>query len=293
MNHYRDVNWAKMLLPKGNISVNLSTGEENKVQIIEKHYSCELKDFDEKERTFLAVASTEAVDRDGDILRANGWKLKHFKQNPVVLLFHNAHDFPIAKSIETYTDDGKLYFRPKFATSDMNPMAEYAWQMYKNKFMRAFSVRFDPIKWTEIEPEEGKQADAWSRGIEYKSQELLEISMVNIPSNPEALKSPMMHDFVVKSFIVGNSKRFPGVDFSKIFKEEEEKVKGFDFTKDLKGKYDRIEELKRIKEKAIVTMALDQEIKSLEDALEIDQAIGTLTENVNSIKSSVDNLASK
>ncbi len=290
MKHYRDENYEKMLLPKGNVEINLSTGEEKKVQPLEKHYSCELKDFDEKERTFLAVASTEVVDRDGDILRANGWKLKHFKQNPVVLLFHNAHDFPIAKSVETYTDDGKLFFRPKFATKEMNPMAEYAWQLYKNKFMRAFSVRFDPIKWTEIEPEEGKQADAWSRGIEYKSQELLEISMVNIPANTDAVKSPLMHDFVVKSFIVGNSKRFPGVDFSKIFKEEEEKVKGFDFTKDLKGKYDRIEELTRIREKAIVESALNQEIKTLEDALENDKAIETLAENIETVKTSVNKL---
>ena len=291
MKHYRDENYEQMFLPKGNVLINLSTGEESKVQPIEKHYSCELKDFNEKERTFLAVASTEAVDRDGDILRANGWKLKHFKQNPVVLLFHNAHDFPIAKSIETYTEDGKLFFKPKFATKEMNPMAEYAWQMYKNKFMRAFSVRFDPIKWTEIEPEDGEKADAWSRGIEYKSQELLEISMVNIPANPEALKSSMMHDFVVKSFIVGNSKRFPGIDFSKIFKDEDDRVKGFDFTKDLKGKYDRIDELKRIKEKTVIESALDQEIKTLEDNLDTDKAIESLSDNIDTIRDTVNKLA--
>ncbi len=290
MKHYRDEDWSKLLLPKGNVLINLSTGEETKVQPIEKHYSCELKDFDEKKRSFLAIASTEAVDRDGDILRSNGWKLKHFKQNPVILLFHNAHDFPVAKSVETYTEDGKLFFRPEFATADMNPMAEYAWQMYKNKFMRAFSVRFDPIKWTEIEPEEGKDVPEWNRGIEYKSQELLEISMVNIPSNPEALKSPLMHDFVVKSFIVGNSKRFPGVDFSKIFKDEDDKIKGFNFSKDFKGKYDRINELKRIREKSVIAKALNLEIKSLEDSLENDQAIETLTDSIVSINDSVNKL---
>ena len=290
MKHYRDENYEKMLLPQGNIEINLSTGEENKVQPLEKHYSCELKDFDEKERSFLAVASTEVVDRDGDILRANGWKLKHFKQNPVVLLFHNAHDFPIAKSVETYTEDGKLLFRPKFATKEMNPMAEYAWQMYKNKFMRAFSVRFDPIKWTEIEPEDGEKSDAWSRGIEYKSQELLEISMVNIPANPEAIKSPLMHDFIVKSFIVGNSKRFPGIDLSKMFKEEEEIVKGFDFTKDLKGRYDRITELKKAKEKKTIEVNLDAEIKSLEEDIENEQAVETLAEKIETIKETVNKL---
>jgi len=129
-------------------------GKIIKVQAIKKFYQFETKDFNDEERSFEAIASTEAVDREGDILRASGWKLKNFKKNPVILWSHSHVDLPIAKAENVRIEDNKLKFRPVFATAEMNPLAEQVYQLYKNKFLRAFSVRFDPIKWVDM-PEEG------------------------------------------------------------------------------------------------------------------------------------------
>ena len=41
--------------------------------------------------SFIAVASTNSVDRHGEIVDNNGWDLKSFKKNPVILWGHD-HD---------------------------------------------------------------------------------------------------------------------------------------------------------------------------------------------------------
>jgi HK97 family phage prohead protease len=269
MGEYRNENWAQILLPEGNKEINLSTGEEEKMQPIAKLYECELKDFSEKERAFTAIASTESPDRDGDILRANGWKLKNYRKNPVVLWGHDAYSLPIARAKEINIEGEKMIFRPQFATAEQNPFAEQVFQMFKGGFLRAFSVRFDPIEWKDREPEEGKSSgngQGARYGRDYKSMELLEISAVNVPANAEALKSLAMHDFLVKSYLTENQSRFPNAaGIAELIKEPLIIKKDFDFTEELKEKYERLEVLQREKELRKVEAEINEQIKSLED----------------------------
>ncbi len=300
MKHYRDENWADILIPKGNSLINLSTGEEEKMQPITKTYDCELKDFNNNERTFTAIASTESVDRDGDILRANGWNLKNFKKNPRVLWAHDDKDLPIAKATDIRIHDKKLLFKPKFATAEMNPKAEQIFQMFKAGFLRAFSVRFDPVEWEDIKQDDGKQSSLFRQPRDYKSLELLEISAVNIPANAEALKSAAMHDFVVKSYISDNMKLFPTQDATKIWTGVDvkthtttENIKSFDFTEDLKDKHDKIDELKRKKELKIAEMKLDAEIKSLEQEFEDERVKEILANEIKALQNGITALVKK
>ena len=39
--------------------------------------------------SFTAIASTNSVDRHGEIVDNNGWELKSFKKNPVILWAHD------------------------------------------------------------------------------------------------------------------------------------------------------------------------------------------------------------
>nr|WP_282599866.1 HK97 family phage prohead protease [Paenibacillus dendritiformis] len=57
-------------------------------------------------------------------------------------------------------------------------MTDTVYELYKGGFMKATSVGF-PVK--EFEPRQGG-------GTLYKKQELLELSAVPVPANPEALK---------------------------------------------------------------------------------------------------------
>lgn len=266
------------------------------MQPILKLYDCELKDFNERERAFTATASTEAIDRDGDILRANGWKLKNYKRNPVVLWGHDSVALPIAKAKEIRIEDNKLKFRPQFATAEQNPFAEQVFQMFKAGFLRAFSVRFDPIESEDrelTEAEKAKYGNYFRKPQEYKSLELLEISAVNVPANPEALKSPAMHDFVVKSYMASNSKLFPGVDIPKIDKIENLATTEFDFTEDLKEKREKLEKLLRDKELKKAEQSIDDEIANLEKEIDAEKSIEELQGKLNILQVGITGLVKK
>jgi len=183
--------------------INLSNEGDEEMKPMKKTYACELKNFNDEARTFDAIASTESVDRDGDILRANGWKLKNFKKNPVVLWGHNASALPIGKATDVRVENDKLIFTPQFASAEMNPFADQVFQMFKAGFLKTFSVRFDPSKWEELPPKDEKNPYS-RRGREYKSQELLEISAVNIPANPEALVSRDFQNMILKGYTIEN-----------------------------------------------------------------------------------------
>src|SRR5438477_3984349 len=127
------------------------------------------------------VSSDETLDRCGEIIQANGWKLSSYARNPV---FQNAHQygdiiFTLGRALVTEVRGGKLFQRIQFATP-INPMAKIAYGLYRGKFLNAVSVGFIPLRW-----QEGGDKAAYSR--KYLEQELLEVSAVAIPANPQAL----------------------------------------------------------------------------------------------------------
>src|SRR5439155_12164181 len=85
----------------------------------------------------------------------------------------------IGKSLITELRGDHLFQRVQFAV-DENPIAKLAYGLYKGGFLRAVSVGFIPIRW------ENGSAEAGYRR-KYLEQELLEVSAVSIPANPNAL----------------------------------------------------------------------------------------------------------
>ena len=146
---------------------------------------CKAADIDDEERTVKAVISTGAIDRDGEILSPKGMKHENFVKNPVVPCSHNSGEPPIGKAIWLYKGRKKIEAKVKFATTER---AEEIWQLFKGKFLNAFSVGFIPLKGHRPTPDEIKKAPelADARFI-YDEWELLEFSPVTVPANPEAL----------------------------------------------------------------------------------------------------------
>jgi hypothetical protein len=144
------------------------------------------------------IASDETLDRYDEILVADGWRLDNYRRNPV---FQNAHQygdiiFTLGRALLTEVRHGKLYQRVEFATG-VNPMARIAFGLYQHRFLNAVSVGFIPIRWQEGAPHSrafprsasaasGRGEDAPFRR-KYLEQELLEVSAVGIPANPNAL----------------------------------------------------------------------------------------------------------
>jgi len=126
------------------------------------------------------IASDETIDRYNEVIRVDGWQLENYRKNPVILDSHNywsvssiLGDAPLVE-----VRDGKLINRVRFALE--NPLGRIAYGMAKAGFIHTQSVGFIPLEWNE-----GKSGDEWDR--EFVQQELLEISLVAVPANPNAI----------------------------------------------------------------------------------------------------------
>tara|TARA_B100000519_G_scaffold180974_1_gene172967 strand:+ start:396 stop:1490 length:1095 start_codon:yes stop_codon:yes gene_type:complete len=133
---------------------------------------------------FSFVASTEAPDRYGDIINVQGWQLENYRSNPIILLNHNASALPMGRG-DVAIVDNQLMIEVEFDMED-EKAAEVA-RKVKAGFINAVSVGFNSgasVYRNEL-PEESKYYG--EKGIYFQSAELLEVSIVTIPANPEAI----------------------------------------------------------------------------------------------------------
>ena len=125
--------------------------------------------------SFIAVASTNSVDRHGEVVDNNGWDLKAFKKNPVILWAHDHSEPAIGVSKKTWVEGvgkkAKLMIQPLL--HDVTDKAKAIKTLVEMGVINSLSVGFKPIE----SPD----------GITFTKNELLEVSMVNVPANAEAM----------------------------------------------------------------------------------------------------------
>jgi len=141
------------------------------------------RQVNEKDRTVLFTASTEATDRVGDVIVQDGWQLDNYLKNPIGLFAHDSTSLPIAKGIRTEVVNGELVWLAQFATKDQYPFADTVFQLVAGGFLNAVSVGFMPLEFEFLEDDGASPFP----GIKFTKTELLEISIVPVPANPEAL----------------------------------------------------------------------------------------------------------
>jgi uncharacterized protein len=177
----------------------------------------ELRAVNEEARTIEFIASTEAVDRYGDVIRVAGWKLDAYKKNPVFLWAHKSNEPPIGKTVDLRIETSPvpaLVQRVQFADAATYPFADVIFNLYKGGFLRAVSVGFMPLEEPKILRDSTNDA---MTGYEFTNQELLELSAVPVPANAEALARAVQKGVVtaaeMKSFeaaIIKLRKEDPG-----------------------------------------------------------------------------------
>lgn len=141
------------------------------------------KSFDGKELgeyEIEMIGTTPAIDSYGESIDPTGWDLKRFKKNPVILPQHNYSKPPVGRATSIKLVDDKLMFKIEFPEEGVNPEADVYRKLYKSGFMNASSVGFVAREWVDGD---GKKKPVRT----YQKQELLELSLVSIPANPEAL----------------------------------------------------------------------------------------------------------
>lgn len=140
---------------------------------------------DDEARTMRFVASDESVDRYGDIILADGWQLENFRRNPTFLFMHN-YTLPLGTVSKIGVEGKRLMATVKFAAAGLSTRIDEAWRLAKAGILRAVSVGFtvpDDESWEYIRDDQNDQVT----GIRFLKSELLELSLVSVPANPNAL----------------------------------------------------------------------------------------------------------
>lgn len=142
--------------------------------------SVEIEEAGEREWRF--VASDETPDSYGDVVSAEGWDLKRYRRNPIVLWQHDSRQ-PIGTSTKFGVEGGKLIHTIKLAEEGTSEMIDTLAKLMKQKIVRAVSVGFRALE----EPEVIRDKDGGFQGLKFTKQELLELSVVSVPANPNSL----------------------------------------------------------------------------------------------------------
>lgn len=156
---------------------------------------CEIRKGEEGSRKMTFVASDFSRDRYKTVLNQDNWQLKDYNRNGIIAYQHVTYnsdpDCIIGKGRAFTELDSKgknrLMIEIEFEPAEMNELADKVYKKLQFGTLNAVSVGFRPI---------GK--GTWGKGDEgpgqpnetyyYAGQELLEVSVVNIPANPNALR---------------------------------------------------------------------------------------------------------
>ncbi len=136
--------------------------------------------------------ASPAIDRDKEILDPAGMDAANYLKNPVILWGHDM-DEVVGKAVNL-RQTGEGWEADIVFADAVSEKAREVKALVDGGFVSATSVRFRPI-----ESEEGRRGiDPYHR--KFTRWELLEVSLVSVPANPEALR--------VKSGRVLNGRNF-------------------------------------------------------------------------------------
>ena len=165
------------------------------MELLHKDFVIEItKEPDLANRRIIAVISSEAVDRDDEIVSADAIKaaMPGFMKNPVVIVYHthrlgDGTPVVIGKVIRWWQEKDKTLVEIEFADTEKG--REY-FSLYAGKYQQAFSIGFNsnPQK-RERRTIDGKTV------LVHTEIKLYELSAVAVPSNPEALTKALQDQF--------------------------------------------------------------------------------------------------
>lgn len=167
--------------------------EENRI-IRRWQESPEIRKMDGETRTVEFVASDSSVDSYGTVLPVDKWDLKRYESNGIVGYMHDVYGDSWTKSADpddiigkgsAFVEDDKLIVRITFEPKELNERADKIFRKIQFGSLHAVSVGFRATaKGHKGDESRGEDPDVYY----YGGQELLEVSVVNIPSNANALK---------------------------------------------------------------------------------------------------------
>ncbi len=140
-----------------------------------------IKIFEAERKGNRLIVNTGALDRDKDRVFPNGGKLENFLKNPMLLWGHNYREpwAVIGKATDITHNIDRIEITPQLRepANDSDPQVIIR-SLWESGLVRAASIGFMPLKY-----EENDQG-----GYDFTEWELLEVSLVPVPANQEALR---------------------------------------------------------------------------------------------------------
>ncbi len=220
---------------------------------VRKVFNGEIKEV--KGNTVTVYVSTPAVDRDKEVILPTAWNLKNYQAHPVLLSSHKYDKLTnqIGKAVAMGTDEKGLWMTFEYFTGKGNFEADWGYFLAKQG-IASYSVGFIPNK-----AKDGKNG---VRKV-YEDVELLEVSQVLVPANPEAVQGndyEKQYLMAIKSFREVNNSEMGLDDSSTNYKgyEDDEVKSVIPFKKhplaDPNAKWDAEKEVKQATEKDLYEM---------------------------------------
>ena len=183
--------YRKALAAKQKTGPGIATGS---VEVMETVIAQVEPDASNDRRMTFTVATAQ-TNRNGWKLNPQGWHLENYAKNPVMLWTHNdgggwmdsgSHGLPFAKAERTWVEGDFLKVKCLWVdkgdiTGEAGELCESVLRLYRKAYLNAVSAGWIPLEWEFVEVEGG-----WE--IMCKEQELVEISFVPIPAEPNALR---------------------------------------------------------------------------------------------------------
>lgn len=133
------------------------------------------------------IASTATSDRYGDVVDQATWKLDAYRQNPVIQVDHDYRaEATVGRATSAEVMDGALVIEVQWGKG---ARAQDVAQKVADGLLNAVSVGFVPGRATRRSelPDDDPYYAENPYGMAYYDNELLEVSVVAVPANAEAL----------------------------------------------------------------------------------------------------------
>lgn len=164
--------------------MSLSLDPRIKAALGKTHYAhavLEVKEFDTETRVFSGMATTPTPDRVEDVIEPRGAKFA----NPLSLLLHHDHKLPVGTAKLAKANDAGIAFHASLPdvveTGTLKTRVDEAWHSVKYRVIRGVSIGFRAF-------EDGIELMK-SGGLRFTKIEILELSLVSVPANAEAVIS--------------------------------------------------------------------------------------------------------
>lgn len=151
---------------------------------LHKHFHPAIKQVDRAKREIRFVASRQEVDRDGEVILTGGIDTANYRKNPVLLARHD-HTFNLGKvdtlAVEQTDGADALVGVATILPAGISPEADQAYGKILAGALNGVSIGFLPLETDE------KPILPGQKGRTFRKVDLLEISIVSLPSCPSCV----------------------------------------------------------------------------------------------------------